>query len=108
VCGQVVEPRLAWTSAGFTKPLSLVLEPVLRPQREITTRQKDGIVVDVHYRGEVLHLIDERVYLPIQQRALAAAARARRLQSGSLGAYVAYLIGLLIVSLLAVRLGLLG
>ena len=31
-CGQLVEPALAWTSAGFTKPLRLFLEAVLRPQ----------------------------------------------------------------------------
>ena len=34
-CGQLVEPRSRWTSAGFTKPLRLVLEAVLRPEREI-------------------------------------------------------------------------
>ena len=34
-CGQLVEPALDWTSAGFTKPLRLVLEAVLRPEREI-------------------------------------------------------------------------
>ena len=31
-CGQEVVPRLGWTSAGFTKPLRLVLEVVLRPR----------------------------------------------------------------------------
>jgi hydrogenase-4 component B len=108
VCGQEVEPRLAWTGTGFTKPLRLALEPVLRPQREITTRQEGSVVTEIEYRGEVPHLIDERIYQPLQQRSMAAAARARRLQSGSLGAYVAYLIGLVIVALLAVRLGLFG
>ena len=34
-CGQRVVPALSWTSAGFTKPLRLVLEAVLRPRREI-------------------------------------------------------------------------
>ena len=34
-CGQLVEPQLDWTSAGFTKPVRLVLESVLRPEREI-------------------------------------------------------------------------
>ena len=38
--GQLVESRLNWTSAGFTKPLRLVLEAVLRPQREITVRTR--------------------------------------------------------------------
>jgi hydrogenase-4 component B len=108
VCGQMAEPRLGWTSAGFTKPLRLALEPVLAPRREITTVEEAGTVVDVEYRGEVPHHFDERLYQPVQRRAMKAAAGARRLQSGSLGSYIAYLIGLVIVALLAVRLGLLG
>ena len=40
-CGQPSSRRLNWTSAGFTKPLRLVLEAVLRPQREIDVRS-DG------------------------------------------------------------------
>jgi hydrogenase-4 component B len=107
VCGQAVEPRLGWSSAGFTKPLRLALEPVLRPQRDITTREEGGVLLEVEYRGEVPHLIDEHIYAPVRRRALAGAARARRLQSGSLGAYVAYLIGLVVLALVAVRIGLL-
>jgi hydrogenase-4 component B len=106
-CGQLVEPTLNWTSAGFTKPLRLVLEVILRPRREITVRSERGVVQEVTYRGYVPHLIEERMYGPIARRALVVAAHARRLQSGSLGVYVAYLIGLVIVLLGAARIGLL-
>ena len=107
-CGQIVEPALNWTSAGFTKPLRLVLEIVLRPQREVTVRSDRGIVQEVSYSGHVPHLIDERVYRPIVRLSLASAARARRVQSGSLGLYVAYLIGLVLLLLLAARIGVIG
>jgi hydrogenase-4 component B len=107
-CGQLVEPRLNWTSAGFTKPLRLVLEAVLRPQREITVRSEGGVVQEVTYSGHVPHLIDERVYRPVAELSLAAAAHARRLQSGSLGTYVVYLIGLVVVLLAAARIGVIG
>ena len=63
-CGQLVEPALHWTSAGFTKPLRLVLEAVLRPQREIAVRTEGGVVQEVSYSGHVPHLIDERLYRP--------------------------------------------
>jgi hydrogenase-4 component B len=106
--GQRVEPALNWTSAGFTKPLRLVLETVLRPQREIATRTAHGVVQEVSYTGSVPHLIDERVYAPAARVALGGAAVARRLQTGSLGTYVAYLIGLVIVVLAGARLGLIG
>jgi hydrogenase-4 component B len=107
-CGQAVEPRLNWTSAGFTKPLRLMLEVVLRPQREIVVRVEGGVVQDVSYRGHVPHLIDDHVYRPATRFALAAAVHARRLQSGRLGTYVAYLIGLVVVLLAAARVGAIG
>jgi hydrogenase-4 component B len=107
-CGQQVVPRLSWTSAGFTKPLRLVLEAVLRPQREIEVRTEAGVVRDISYRGHVPHLLDERLYRPVTEFALVAAARARRLQSGHLGTYVAYLIVLVVVLLAAAKVGLIG
>jgi hydrogenase-4 component B len=107
-CGQLVEPRLNWTSAGFTKPLRLVLEVVLRPQREIAVRTEGGTVKSISYSAHVPHLIDDSVYRPATRLALAGAVWARRLQSGRLGAYVAYLIGLVVVLLAAARLGVIG
>jgi hydrogenase-4 component B len=107
-CGQLVEPALGWTSAGFTKPLRLVLESVLRPEREIGAHSAGGVLQEVTYRGHVPHLIDERVYGPVVRVSLRAAGRARRLQSGSLAAYVAYLAALVLVLLVAARLGVIG
>ncbi len=108
VCGQLVEPQLAWTSAGFTKPLRLVLEVVLRPQREIAVRAAGGVVQDVSYSGRVPHLIDERLYAPAVRAMLVAARHARRLQTGRLGTYVGYLIALVLVLLAAAKAGLIG
>jgi hydrogenase-4 component B len=107
-CGQRVEPALSWTSAGFTKPLRLVLEAVLRPHREIVVRSEGGVLQEVAYSGHVPHLIEERVYEPVARISLLAARHARRLQSGSLGTYVSYLIALVVVLLAAARLGVIG
>ncbi len=108
VCGQQVVPALNWSSAGFTKPLRLVLELVLRPRREIDVATVGGVVTEVAYHGEVPNLIDERVYRPVTRWSLAAASRARRLQSGSLATYVAYLGGAVVLVLAAGRAGWLG
>jgi hydrogenase-4 component B len=107
-CGQLVEPQLEWTSAGFTKPLRLVLEGVLRPQRDVTVTTERGVVQEVSYSGHVPHLFDEYLYRPVTELALAGAARTRRLQSGRLGTYVAYLIALVVVLLSAAKLGVIG
>ena len=72
-CGQAVVPRLDWTSAGFTKPLRLVLEVILRPKREIEVRTAGGVVQEVSYSGSVPHLIDEHLYRPAERLGLAAA-----------------------------------
>ena len=106
--GQPIVPALAWSTAGFTKPLRLVLEVVLRPRREIDVHTDGGVVTEVAYAGEVPNLIDERIYRPVARWSLAGAARARRLQSGSLGTYVGYLICLVLVVLIADRIGWLG
>jgi hydrogenase-4 component B len=107
-CGQALGPRLGWTSAGFTKPLRLVLEVILRPRREIEVRMAGGVVQEVSYSGSVPQLIDERVYRPAERLGLAAAGQARRLQSGRLSTYVAYLVALVVVLLAAARLGVVG
>jgi hydrogenase-4 component B len=107
-CGQRVETPLLWTSAGFSKPLRLVLEAVLRPQREIETTTRRGVVQQVTYEGRVPHLIDVHLYRPVTAGALLAASWARRMQSGRLGTYVGYLIALVVVLLVAVRIGAIG
>ena len=106
--GQLVEPALNWTSAGFTKPLRLVLELVLRPQREISSRTVGGVLQQVAYSGNVPHLIEDRLYRPAERMAFRADVHARRLQTGSVGTYVVYLIALVLVLLVAVRLGVIG
>jgi hydrogenase-4 component B len=106
--GQRLEPALHWTGAGFTKPLRLVLETVLRPQREVAVRSEGGVLQEVSYSGHVPELIEERVYEPLARISLAGAAHTRRLQSGSLGTYVSYLAALVVLLLAAARLGWIG
>ena len=107
-CGQLVERQLDWTSAGFTKPLRLVLEDVLRPEREVAVRTEGGVVTEVAYEGRVPHHFEERLYRPVTALAMYGAHHARRVQGGRLGVYVAYLLGLVLVVLAAAKLGVLG
>ncbi|MEX2105914.1 MAG: proton-conducting transporter membrane subunit [Solirubrobacterales bacterium] len=107
-CGQRIEPALAWTSAGFIKPLHLVLENVLRPRREITTAREHGLVRSVTYRGEIPHLFDTLLYGPVRRAAMGGARVARRIQSGSVRAYAGYLLALLLALLVLARTGAIG
>jgi hypothetical protein len=85
-----------------------VLESVLRPRREVSVRARGGVVQEVVYRGEVPHLFDTHLYEPAARMARRAARHARRLQSGSLRAYLLYLLALLVAVLALARWGMLG
>lgn len=107
-CGQRIEPSLNWTSAGFTKPLRLVLEVVFRPRREVEVTRAGGLLQSVRYSGEVPHLFDTLLYEPVHRRALAAARVARKLQTGSVRTYAAYLLVLVLLALVLARIGVVG
>ncbi len=107
-CGQPPAAGLVWTSAGFTEPLRLALEALLRPRRDVQAIAPTGVVEAVAHQAEVPHLFDTLLYGPVSRGALRAAGIARRLQSGSLRAYLIYLLALLGVLLALARAGVLG
>jgi hypothetical protein len=99
---------LGWTSAAFTKPLRLVLEALLRPRRSIEVDTARGMVQNITYTGHVPSLLDAALYEPTVRAGLRAAAVARRLQSGNVRTYAAYLLGLVIGLLVLAYSGALG
>ena len=107
-CGQPVTPALNWTSAGFTKPLRLVLETLLRPRRELEVVREGGIVQRIHYRARSARRPTGCSTGPVIRAALAGAAVARRLQTGNVRTYAAYLLALVLALLALVRAGALG
>jgi hypothetical protein len=107
-CGQPVGPELGWTGAAFAKPLVLTLAGALRPEREVVVEDAGGAVRAVRHRSRIPQLLDERVLAPGVAGALSLAGRARRLQSGSLRAYVGYLAGLVLLLLVLARTGVLS
>ncbi|HEX6024072.1 MAG TPA: proton-conducting transporter membrane subunit [Solirubrobacter sp.] len=107
-CGQPVTPALHWTSAGFTKPLRLVFEALLRPRRELEIVREGGIVQRIAYSREVHSPADRLLYRPAIRAGLRGAAIARKLQTGNVRTYAAYLLALVIALLALVRTGALG
>ncbi|HVA20215.1 MAG TPA: proton-conducting transporter membrane subunit [Solirubrobacteraceae bacterium] len=107
-CGQPPAPGLQWTSAGFTKPLRLVLDTLLRTRREVHLSARSGVMQTVSYEADVPHLFDTVFYGPVSRAALRGAGFARRMQSGSLRTYLIYLLALLGVLLALARTGVLG
>ncbi len=63
-CGQRVDPALNWSGAGFTKPIQLVLAPILRPRSNRVAQSSGGVVQSVSYSSEVPLLVEEELYGP--------------------------------------------
>ena len=83
-CGQRVEPRLQWTSAGFTKPLRLMLEvAALRSARSSCARPAASCRTSP--TAGTPHLIDEHLLPARRTPRWRGAVHARRLQKGRLG-----------------------
>ncbi|HWK29252.1 MAG TPA: proton-conducting transporter membrane subunit [Solirubrobacter sp.] len=104
VCGQPVTPALGWTAAGFTKPLRLIVEVVLRPRRTLAL-DADGAL---RYTRVVGSPAGRLLYRPAVRGALRGAAVARRLQTGNVRTYAAYLLALVLGLLALVQTGALG
>ena len=85
-----------------------MLESILRPRREIEVTRAGGMVQGVTYKGETPALLDAALYEPTIRSGLRAAALARRMQSGNVRTYAAYLLGLVIALLVLVHAGALG
>jgi hydrogenase-4 component B len=102
--GIAPDPTFEYTATSYAKLIRLYFGPVLRPAREVSVELHPGTPFPrtIRYRGEVRHVLDERLYGPLHRGAVGAAQLVRRLQSGSLQLYLAYsvaaLIGLLLVA----------
>ena len=84
------------------------MQEMLRASSEVDAVTRDGVLREVRHRASVPHLFDTVLYAPVVRAALAGAAGARRLQSGSLRLYLGYLVGLVVLLLALARAGVLG
>jgi hydrogenase-4 component B len=102
-CGQVDEPALAWTSAGFRSSLVLSFRAAVPTEHTTVRDTRDGVLTGVEHSQTTANHFEERFYRPARRAALRVAHLARGLQSGSLQAYVGYFVVVLIVLLVLAR-----
>jgi hydrogenase-4 component B len=98
--GIIPEPAMEYTSTSYSKLLRLFFARVLRPERELHVEYHAGTPLPstMRYTGEVTHVLEEHVFAPLHALAIRGSSFVRRLQNGSLQAYLAYaLIGLIVL-----------
>ena len=100
-----VSKPAAYTAFGFANPLRRVLGNVLGTRRVVTILEpEDGrqpVLTEVPVVAEtrVVEPLETYVYRPLRTGVLAVARLAKRLQSGNLNAYVAYMLIALLIAL---------
>jgi len=103
--GVVFRPTMQYTGTSFSKPLRLFFGRVLLPERQIDVVYHGASPLPrlIRYSGRVPALFEERLYLPLRALALWGAGRLRLIQSGSVQAYLLYMMAALAVLLVVAR-----
>jgi hydrogenase-4 component B len=105
-CGlESISPRMQYTATGFSKPIRMIFSSVFRPSREIDVSEpmssyfKPTIRVDLRTEA----IFDTRVYQPLLNYFLATLRVFRKIQTGHIQSYLAYIFVTLIILLWLVR-----
>jgi hydrogenase-4 component B len=99
-CGGDLDARTEYTATAFSKPLMVIFKGVYRPTREVEalTDVSPYFPHSVRYRSHIEPTFERYVYGPVLGAVMRTAAVMKVLQAGSLHAYLAYVI-VLVVSL---------
>jgi hydrogenase-4 component B len=100
-CGGELDARTEYTATAFSKPLMMIFGGVYRPTREVEALSDASPYFPhaVRYRSEIEPTFERYVYGPILNGIMRVATAMKVLQAGSLHAYLAYVI-VLVVSLM--------
>ncbi len=101
-CGlEGLSPRMQYTATGFSKPIRMIFSSVFRPSREIDVSEpmssyfKPKIRVDLRTEA----IFDTRIYQPLMKYFLAGVRVLRKVQTGHIQSYLAYIFVTLIILL---------
>jgi hydrogenase-4 component B len=103
-CGGELGPRTEYTATAFSKPLMMIFRAVYRPMREVEALADVSPYYprEVRYRASIEPTFERYVYRPLLRVVLRAADGMKMLQAGSLHAYIAYVIALVVSLVLLV------
>ena len=100
-------PEMTYTATGFSNPVRVVFQAIFRPNIVEDTRE----TVAVHFRTAIrrrrdeTHLVDRLFFHPVGTIVNSVARLLAGMHHGRLNAYVAYVLGFLILILVLYRVG---
>jgi hydrogenase-4 component B len=95
-CGGELTARTEYTATAFSKPLMLIFSAIYRPTREVQAVGEAYFTREVRYRAEIEPTFERFVYGPLTRGVLRLAEAMKVIQAGSLHAYLAYVIALVV------------
>ena len=102
-CGRIAQtPRMQYTATAFAEPLRRVFAELYRPTEDLSIDfhpDSRYFVQSIEYRTRILPWFERYLYEPVIAWVKVWAARARAVQSGSVHAYLGYLVGALVALL---------
>jgi hydrogenase-4 component B len=102
-CGRIVQtPRMQYTATAFAEPLRRVFAELYRPTEDVSIDfhpESRYFVQSIAYRARILPWFERYLYEPVLARVTGWAGRVRAIQSGSLHAYLTYLVAALVILL---------
>ena len=103
-CGGELSARTEYTATAFSKPLMMIFRAVYRPTRQVEALAEVSpyFPQEVRYHSEIEPTFERYVYGPLVRRVLRMADGMRVLQAGSLHAYLAYVMILVVTMVLLV------
>jgi hydrogenase-4 component B len=106
-CGRSGQtPRMEYTATAFAEPLRRVFAQLYRPAQELTIDfhpESKYFVQSIAYKSEITPWFEKVLYEPALKLVQGAARQVRKLQSGSLHLYLAYIAGVLLALLILAR-----
>jgi hydrogenase-4 component B len=103
-CGGELNARTEYTATAFSKPVMMIFRALYRPARQVEAMADVSpyFTTEVRYRTEIEPTFERYLYTPLTRGVLRIADRMKILQAGSLHAYLAYVIALVLTLVLFV------
>lgn len=100
-CGIVPNARMEYTATGFSKPVRVAFGSILGFRRSKIVEYRGNMYYgqQIEYDVTIHHLVNERIYHPLNEKIISWSKWIRRLQNGSLRLYIGYILAVMIVAL---------
>ncbi len=95
-CGGELSARTEYTATAFSKPLMMIFSAIYRPTQEVQAIGEAYFTREVTYRAEIEPTFERFFYGPLTRGVLRVAERMKVIQAGSLHAYLAYVLALVL------------